>query len=203
LEVFDGTTTVTVPLSVGENTLPSTFTTPNRVKLRVICTLTGAGSGTRAIVTYLFCRWNAKVTGCTGPYITAYKSQLVATRNDSLGHLVFASDVNSDVTWDSTNSFSVNDPQGGFITGLVPFGGALLIFRQTSIWRFDGVITASGVDSAKLERISDEGCVAPKSIAVTPFGVIYVGRSGVFLTDGTTTPPVELSRPIRGLFVSA
>lgn len=203
LEVFDGTTTVTTPISAGDNTLPSTFTAPNRAKFRVKCTLSGAGSGTRAIVKSLAFQWNAKTSGFVGPYVTVYKSQLVTTKNDALGYLVAASNVNSDLTWDSTNSLSVNDPQGGFITGLVPFGGALLIFRQTSIWRFDGVITSTGVDSGKLERISDEGCVAPKSIAVTPFGVIYVGRTGVFLTDGTATPPTELSRPIRGLFVQA
>lgn len=135
-----------------------------------------------------------------GPYLTVHKSRLWATDASNLNYLLYASDVNDPTAFLATNSLSVNDARGGLITGLVSFNDFLLVFKSQSVWRFIGDIgTLTG---AQLAKYCDYGCVSPNSIAVTPYGVIYVGRSGVFMTDGVAPIPSEMSQPIRSLFTA-
>jgi hypothetical protein len=135
-----------------------------------------------------------------GPYLVIHKARLWATKSSELNYSVYASNVNDETSFLATNQLSVNDPKGGVITGLASFFDFLLIFKSSSIWRFVGDIgTLTG---AQLARYCDRGCTAPNSIAVTPFGVIFVGKDGVWLTDGTQPVPQELSAPIRSLFTA-
>lgn len=134
-----------------------------------------------------------------GPYITMHKSRLWSTKLSESNFSVYASNVTDETTWLSASQLTLNDPQGGSITGIVSYGDFLLLFKESSIHRFVGDIsTAVG---AQLALYNDEGCVAPQSIAVTPFGVIYVGRRGVFLTDGARPTSDILSTPINSLFI--
>lgn len=135
-----------------------------------------------------------------GPYITLHKSRLFATKLSELNFSVYASENNGETVWLSASQLSVNDPQGGLVTGLSSFFDFLLIFKQTSLFRFIGSVGTGA--AAQLALYSDYGCVAPSSIAVTPYGVLFVGRAGVYLTDGVNPNPPELSLPIRSLFVS-
>jgi hypothetical protein len=135
-----------------------------------------------------------------GPYLAIHKSRLWATKSDELNYSVYASDVNDPTAFLGTSQLSVNDPRGGRITGLASFNDFLLIFKSQSVWRFIGDI--STLTGAQLARYCDYGCVAPDSIAVTPYGVLYVGRSGVFMTDGVAPVPSEMSQPIRSLFTA-
>lgn len=135
-----------------------------------------------------------------GPYITVHKARLFATHVDELNYSVYASDVNDETTWLSASHLSVNDPQGGAITGLQSFNDFLLIFKEGSLWRFVGDISTT-LD-AQLSLYSDRGCVAPDSIAVSPYGIFYVGRNGVYITEGTSPNPPDLSLPIKDLFIS-
>jgi hypothetical protein len=143
----------------------------------------------------------ASVFADAGPHIALHKSQLYITRN-SEPFSVYASDINRHDFFPGTNQLSINDPQGGVITGLRSFGDFLLIFTTTGVWRFQGVATSAAASGATLTRVSDVGAVARNSISTAPFGVFYVGRSGVYLTDGVQAEPFEISRPIRALFVS-
>lgn len=135
-----------------------------------------------------------------GPYITLHKSRLFATNVDELNYSVYASNVNDETTWLNVSHLSLNDPQGGKTTGLVGWNDFLILFKEGSLFRFIGDISTTL--EAQLGAYTDRGCVAPDSIAVTPYGLIYVGRNGVFITEGTSPNPPELSLPIKSLFIS-
>lgn len=130
-----------------------------------------------------------------GPYAALHKNQLYATDPAELASSVYASDIGDEQTWRGRLHLAVNDDRGGFITGLESFGDALVILKNTAVFRFLGDPEFQG----QLTQISANGCVAPDSVAVTPYGVIHVGREGVWLTDGDQT--MLLSSPIRSLFV--
>jgi hypothetical protein len=135
-----------------------------------------------------------------GPYLAIHKSRMFATDSSGVNYLVYASDVNGPTAFLATNSLSVNDYRGGAIKGIVSFNDFLIVLKSQSLWRFIGDIgTLTG---AQLARYCEYGCVAPDSIAVTPYGVLYVGRSGVYLTDGVSPTPNEMSLPIRSLFTA-
>jgi hypothetical protein len=135
-----------------------------------------------------------------GPYLTIHKNRLFATHVDELNYSVYGSEVNFGNKFLSDSHLSVNDPQGGLITGLTSYVDYLLVLKEGSLWRFVGDI-GTGI-TAQLARYSDTGCVAPDSVAVTDWGVLYVGKRGVFLTDCVDPNPPEMSLPIRSLWVS-
>ena len=151
-------------------------------------------------ITDVSLRQKSSIANDFGPYITIHKSRLWVTKVSELNYSVYASEINDETTWLSASQLSVNDPQGGLITGLASFFDFLLIFKETSLFRFVGDI--STVLGAQLALYSDYGCIAPQSIAVTPYGVIFVGRQGVYITDGIDPNPAELSKPINALFVT-
>lgn len=133
-----------------------------------------------------------------GPYITVWKDRLWFTKLSELNYSVYATDINSDTTISSSNHLSLNEPKGGNITGLAPFGDLILLFKDSAIFIFVGGLTTGG----QLTPFYAKGCVAPRTIQVSPHGVFYLARDGLFLTDGRSLPGLELSLPIRTLFVS-
>lgn len=137
-------------------------------------------------------------TAKKGPYITVHKSRLWATDPSELTHSVYASDINDEDTWDAASHLSVNDPQGGTIKGLAGFMDSLIILKDTSLFRFTGDISTT--IGAQLALYSDVGCVAPNTVSVAPFGVFFLAKDGLYLTDGINPIPDEMSRPIRSLF---
>jgi hypothetical protein len=134
-----------------------------------------------------------------GPYIAAWKGRLWATKSDQLSHAIYASDLNDETNWPGTNALNLSDRQGGVITGIMPLGEVLLFFKKTTLWRFVGDIEFGGF---QLAPYSDRGCIAPDTIQLAPYGVYYLAQDGLRLTDGQDPDGVEVSRPIRPLFVS-
>ena len=132
----------------------------------------------------------------TGPYVVVHQSRLFGTKADEINYSVYATDVNDELTVNAANQLNVSDPQGGSITGLASLPDRLLILKNTSLWVMLGDIKFSAI----LTKLTETGCVAPLSIAQAPYGVFFVGRSGVYLTDGQRPEPIDLSGPIRSLF---
>ena len=135
-----------------------------------------------------------------GPYLVLHKSRLWATKSTEINFSVYASAVNSTTSFPAANQLSVNDPLGGKVTGLGSFFDFLIIGKSTSMWRFVGDI--STLAGAQLARYSDDGCTAPATFQMTPYGIIYLGKRGLLLTDGLVPAAQELSLPIRSLFIS-
>lgn len=134
-----------------------------------------------------------------GPYITMHKSRLWATHVDELTYSVYASEVGFDDTWLGDSHLQVADPLGGRITGLASFFDFLLIFKTTGIFRFIGDVSTT--IGAQQGQVTTLGCIAPRTIAPTKYGVLYLGARGLYLTDGLNPSPDEISLPVQTLFL--
>lgn len=127
-----------------------------------------------------------------GPYITVYQSHLIGTRPDTLEREVYFSAADDELTVSGSLALSLNDPQGGLITGLWSLQDRLLISKQTSWWYQLGSPLLQGA----LVRYSDVGNVAPRAACQTPWGIIYVAREGVKVTDGVSQLPIDVTGPL-------
>ena len=135
-----------------------------------------------------------------GPYLTVWQSHLWATDPLELNYSVYCSDTDDETVWPPENHLNVSDAQGGLIVGLRGWQDRLIILKTTGLWSFFGDIDLPV--SSNLQQYSDVGCVAPRSIDVCPEGILYQGRDGIYLTDGTRSVPAEISRPIRPQFLT-
>jgi hypothetical protein len=135
----------------------------------------------------------------TGPYIVVHQSRLFGTKPSEINYSVYASDINDETTVSPQNQLNVSDPQGGSITGLASIPDRLVIFKNTSIWTMLGDIRYSSI----LTKLSEIGSIAPYAQAQAPYGIFFVGRQGIYLTDGVNPSPVDLSGPLRPLFTPA
>lgn len=138
-----------------------------------------------------------------GPYATLYKSRLVVTDPDELDFSVYASRVEDESNYDSNLTaggaiqISCNDELGGTISGLGVLVDTLLIAKTTCLWSFEGDLEFGGI----LRRYSEMGCVAPRSWVQIPGGFAFVGRDGIYLTDGHSPEPLLVSAPIAHLWL--
>lgn len=135
-----------------------------------------------------------------GPFITLHKNRLFATHIDELNYSVYASNINDETTWLSDSHLALNYPQGGSNAGLMAFNDFLILLRQDALFRFVGDISTTL--EAQLTPYTDRGCTAPNTVSMSPWGIIYLGKNGLYITEGTSPNPPELSIPIKSLFVS-
>jgi hypothetical protein len=132
-----------------------------------------------------------------GPYLALHKSRLWATYFGETNYSIYASNMNDETTWTAADHLNVSDDQGGTVTGIIGYLDYLLIFKSTTTFRFQGDIGAGG----QLVRYSDRGCIAPLTIQRTPYGIVFLDRDGLYMTDGQNALGAEISKPIRTLFV--
>lgn len=134
-----------------------------------------------------------------GPYATLWQNRLWATRPSEIQFSVYACEPNDPTSWQPDIQLSVNDAEGGTITGLVAIAGnisQLLILKTTCLWYFVG----DPVSGGQLVRYSQRGCVAPDTVQLCPWGCIYLGDEALWLTDGQTENGRNLSEALATLF---
>lgn len=131
-----------------------------------------------------------------GPYIAVWRDRLWVTKADELTYSLYSSSPTSDSEFLGTNQLSLNDEYASTITGIVPYEDRLIILKDRGLWRFTGSTLSDG----ELVQYSRYGCIAPRSVQWTPYGVIYLARGGVRVTDGVDPTGVEISEPIRTVF---
>lgn len=132
-----------------------------------------------------------------GPYAALWKNRLFVSNPDEGDFSVYATAINEPANFPADLQLSLNDPTGGQITGICALPDRLVMLKETSLFAFIGDVEFGG----ELVRYSSIGCVAPDSVQVAPYGIFYVARGGVYLTDGSSGSPLELSAAIRPLFV--
>ena len=135
----------------------------------------------------------------TGPYIVVHQSRLFGTRSDEINYSVYATDVNDELTISAQSQLNVSDPQGGSITGLASLPDRLMIFKNTSLWAMLGDIRFTPI----LTKLSEVGCVAPLTLHNSSYGVFFLSRDGLYLTDSVNPVPTYLSAAIEPVFTSA
>lgn len=79
------------------------------------------------------------------------------------------------------------DPRGGNITALATMDDKLLVFKQNHIFFVAGQgPDATGLNNDLSDAIfvtSDVGCVDPRSVVGTPFGVMFKSAKGIYAID--------------------
>lgn len=131
-----------------------------------------------------------------GPFACLHRNRLWASDPGESQFSVYGSDINDERNWRPSVQLSCNDSRGGKITGLASFQETLVILKDTALFAFDGDPDVGGT----LVEYDSNGCIAPDTVQVTPFGVIYLARDGLRITDGRGSQ--LLSRPVRPLFRS-
>jgi hypothetical protein len=74
-------------------------------------------------------------------------------------------------------------------TGTQGIMGALIVFKQESIWQVNGDVALGNLF---LDELTDAtGCIAPRTIALAPTGMYFMAKDGIrqILQGGTVSPP--------------
>ncbi len=130
-----------------------------------------------------------------GPVATLWQGRLVATE-PSEPFSVYFSGVNDPTRWLGKWHLAVNDPGAGQVTGLVGLDDRLLILKDTGAFLFAGDVELGG----QLAKVSDIGCISRRSVVSTPYGAMFVGRDGVYLSTPDRPAPERISDAISPLF---
>jgi hypothetical protein len=104
------------------------------------------------------------------------------------------SDENAPTRWTQTNYIDINDGGEG-ITALASYGGALLVFKRTSVY----AILGYNSDTFQVVEIAKKvGATNKNSVTITEFGVFFFSYpEGLFFYNGTSVDDVfKQIRPI-------
>lgn len=138
-------------------------------------------------------------TAITGPYLTLHQSRLVGTRSDEITYSIYATSVDDETSSPGIH-LNLSDREGGSIVGVGTLGDRLIIQKTTGLWSLLGDIEVlAGIPI--LTQYSNRGALAPRSIAYDEGGFWFVASAGVYWSDGINPNPIEVSLPIRHLFV--
>ena len=84
------------------------------------------------------------------------------------------------------------------LTALKEFRNSIFFFSNNDWIRMQFNNIYSPTDWEFVEAVKGQGCFSPKTLTETPYGVVFGGRGGLFITDGTTSQ--SLSEPIRSIY---
>lgn len=102
--------------------------------------------------------------------------------------------------WPATNYFLVRPDDGDVITSITSFLGQLTIFKTNTIQKI--YTDQSSSTSWQLSQpFSYIGASAPYSVVVTPLGVFYLGRFGLYKFDGQSSTLISdvVTKDIRDI----
>ncbi len=96
------------------------------------------------------------------------------------GNTVYLSDPDDPSVWSDNQYVSLPD-DGGTITGLALWRGALVIFRDKDIWAVFGSDWSDTDTTLLVLQDSSTGCVAARSIVAVPnYGLLFLGADNVY-----------------------
>lgn len=122
-------------------------------------------------------------------YIESFKNRVfLGSLSGAEDRIQYSSINNGDtITWPSTNFIDVNRKDGENITGLKRNGNLLIIFKENSLYRWDG-------RSVDADLVTDVGTTSQESVANAKGFTFFFNPRGIYLTQGGF--PVEISRPV-------
>lgn len=118
-----------------------------------------------------------------GKYATIHKERLWVSGNTTYKSDVYFSDDGNPDFFDPDDFFVVREDDGDEVTFIKTLRGILTVGKTNSIQSFytDGDTTTDWYASDVLSSI---GCPAPYSVDVTPLGIFYLGRHGLYRYNG-------------------
>lgn len=102
--------------------------------------------------------------------------------------------------WPATNYFLVRPDDGDQITGITSFLGSLTILKNNTIQKIY-TDTATATSWQLSQPFSFIGAAAPYSVIVTPLGIFYLGRYGLYKFDGQSSTLISdvVTKDIRDI----
>jgi hypothetical protein len=145
----------------------------------------------------------AKFVGLTSPSnrlvaanIATIPTGAASTASTSLVHF---SDPGLPETWSPNNYVYLTPGDNEDIQGVVTWRTNVFVFKSTRFFVFYGESTdGTGNPVFNYRRVDGAGMVAPLGVAVSPAGVYFLDRRGVYFTSGG--PPQQVSQQIAPLF---
>lgn len=114
--------------------------------------------------------------------------------DDPLSALLF-SDLGAPRAWPAANVVVFNPGDGEQIMGIGTLNSNIVVAKRTRCW------LVYDLDTGANRPLGSSGCVAPRSMVETPYGLVWLGPEGVMLTTGGDPRPI--SDKIKPLLDSA
>lgn len=118
------------------------------------------------------------------------------------GYLIYSSKINDlfcfapeEVVKGNADRIVSDTP--GTVTGMCEYGSDLLVFKESSVT----VISGDSASNYYVYPIQGIGCIDPKSIAVTPSGVLFLSYNGFYIYSGNI--PQLFSTRLNTKYISA
>lgn len=84
------------------------------------------------------------------------------------------------------------------VTGLSNVNGNPIVFTKSYIYRLEGSYDNSGGGSVRKRIISENaGCVSNRAITRVDNGIVFLGDSGIYITDGYSVREIESTKTLR------
>lgn len=114
------------------------------------------------------------------------------------GSTLFFSKLDDYTNWSddgqNPNRIVVDSNEQDGLTALAPMANGMLVFMSNSIHR----LTGTGSSSWRVTRVANNiGCIDAHSVVAMDDGVYFMGRDGLYVTDGYTV--TYLSQPVEPL----
>ena len=128
-----------------------------------------------------------------GRYSLLWFDRALIAANDDYPNRIFISNLGDVETYDVADYIDVAPSDSDWITGLIPFGDNILVFKNRGIWQLSGRTPSS---FTLYELTADRGACSEMVIKFVGGRVIFFDpRTGIWAFDGSAFE--EISYPIR------
>jgi len=127
---------------------------------------------------------SAVVSGVSTAY---FKTRFFIGGDVTLGSRLFYSDIGDLTSWPAANFIDIGKDDGEKIDDLASTQNLLVIGKASGIWTLSG----SGPDTFFLSQMPYGEAAPGRSIAITPFGAIVAGKTGVWSVVSSTVENIS------------
>lgn len=114
----------------------------------------------------------------TGAHLIEYKRRLFSAGDPTYSSALYVSDLDKPYNWtDGETMYLAGKDSGGNCTGLAVWSDIIWYFSESAIYALNTTGTTDNWESKCLSKT--HGCVAPRTLAAAPNGVIFLSSDGV------------------------
>lgn len=118
-----------------------------------------------------------------GKYVVFRKDRLYVAGVSGAPNRLYFCETGDATTWNTgSNYIDVRSNDGDKITGILPIGDNLVVYKNNSIWLLTGT---SASDFFLTEVVAGKGCMAPKSLVADKSIHYFLHRVGVYAFNGS------------------
>lgn len=130
-----------------------------------------------------------------GRTVAVHKNRVFMAGSNAFPGRLWFSNIGQGEIWGDLDYIDIAAEDGEPIEDITPLGEFLVIGKRTGIW----LLAGSGLDSFNLTRTPAGGLAPGRSLAPTPYGVVAVGRSFIWIVNEVGAVE-KISFPISSSF---